>query len=508
MQGSRVKAYARRVAQKFSHQSLLVKYISVFFAMVMICFLLLGATLGVFMTRHWTSQEATLLQENAFNVAQNTQQVLSSWMRSEPQGAVVFICSNLATVSEAIDADVFMCDPNGSVILCKDQLSPSLEIRQNGKCSVHESYQIPQEILTKALSGRFYERGTLGGMFDRTYLAAAEPVVVNGQTVGAVFALEPVSGSFKAYALDVVRMFAFASLMSLAVGLIIIYFFTVSLIRPLNEMSRAAKAYASGDFSPRVAVRGSDELAELTSAFNRMAASLALQESSRRSFVANVSHELKTPMTTIGGFIDGILDGTIPPEKQQEYLRIVSDETKRLARLVTSMLNMAKIEAGELQLQPKRFNLCQEIFNTMLNFEQIIEKKHIEIEGLDKLQPTFILADPDMLHQVIYNLVDNAVKFTENGTISVRVSQTPADVTVSIRNSGAVGISSEELSRVFERFYKVDKSRSYDTKGAGLGLYICKTIIEMHGGEIRAQSDGSEYVEFSFTIPNQPPTAE
>lgn len=505
MQGSRVKAYALKVAHKFSHQSLLVKYISVFFTMVSISFLLLGATLGVFITRHWTSQEAKLLQENASNVAQNAQQVLSSWMRSEPQGSVVFICSNLATVSEAIDADVFMCDPNGSVILCKDQLSPGLEIRQNGKCSVHESYQIPQEILNQALAGRFYARGTLGGMFDRTYLAAAEPVVVNGQVMGIVFAVEPVSGSFKDYALDIVRMFAFASLMSLAVGLVIIYFFTVSLIRPLNEMSHAAKAYATGDFSPRVAVRGKDELAELTSAFNRMAASLALQESSRRSFVANVSHELKTPMTTIGGFIDGILDGTIPPEKQREYLGIVSNETKRLSRLVTAMLNMAKIEAGELQLQPKRFDLCQEIFNTMLNFEQIIEKKHIEIEGLDKLQPTVILADPDMLHQVIYNLVDNAVKFTENGSILVRVRQTTDDVTVSIRNSGTVGISSEELSRVFERFYKVDKSRSYDTKGAGLGLYICKTIIEMHGGEIRAQSDGSDYVEFSFTIPNEPP---
>lgn len=242
-------------------------------------------------------------------------------------------------------------------------------------------------------------------------------------------------------------------------------------------------------------------------AFNRMAASLSLQESSRRSFVANVSHELKTPMTTIGGFIDGILDGTIEPERQNHYLRIVSDETKRLSRLVTSMLNMSKIEAGELQLQPKRFDLCREIFDTMLNFEQIIDRKHIEVVGLDTLRPTYIFADRDMLHQVIYNLVDNAVKFTENGTIGVAVEQTQENTTVSIRNTGTTGISSEELSRVFERFYKVDKSRSYDTKGAGLGLYICKTIIEMHGGTISAQSDGSEYVEFSFTLPNVPPSS-
>ncbi len=501
---SRIKAFGKKVLRKFSHQSLLVKYLSVFFVMVFICFLVLGVTLGVFVTNYWTNQETMLLKENAANVADNTASVLSAWMRSSPQSSVVFICNNLSTVSEAIDADVFMCDSSGKVILCKDLLSSDLEVNQNGHCSVHEGYRVPQEVMAAAVSGHYYERGTLGSMFDDTYLAAAEPVTVNGQVVGVIFAVEPANVSFKGYVLDVVRMFAFASLMALAVGMVIIYLFTVNLIRPLNEMSKATKAYATGDFSPRVTVRGSDELAELTSAFNRMAAALSLQESTRRSFIANVSHELKTPMTTIGGFIDGILDGTIPPEKQKHYLGIVSNETKRLSRLVTSMLNMSKIEAGELKLQPKPFDLCQEIFNTMLNFEQMIENKHIAIEGLDVLQPTVINADRDMLHQVIYNLVDNAVKFTENGTISVRVQQNAKDTTVTIRNSGAVGISSEELSRVFERFYKVDKSRSYDTKGAGLGLYICKTIIEMHGGEIRAQSDGNDYAEFSFTIPNTP----
>ncbi len=501
---SRIKAFGKKVLRKFSHQSLLVKYLSVFFVMVFICFLVLGVTLGVFVTNYWTNQETMLLKENAANVADNTASVLSAWMRSSPQSSVVFICNNLSTVSEAIDADVFMCDSSGKVILCKDLLSSDLEVNQNGHCSVHEGYRVPQEVMAAVISGHYFERGTLGGMFDDTYLAAAEPVKVNGQVVGVIFAVESANVSFKGYVLDVVRMFAFASLMALAVGMVIIYLFTVNLIRPLNEMSKATKAYATGDFSPRVTVRGSDELAELTSAFNRMAAALSLQESTRRSFIANVSHELKTPMTTIGGFIDGILDGTIPPEKQKHYLGIVSNETKRLSRLVTSMLNMSKIEAGELKLQPKPFDLCQEIFNTMLNFEQMIENKHIAIEGLDVLQPTVINADRDMLHQVIYNLVDNAVKFTENGTISVRVQQNAKDTTVAIRNSGAVGISSEELSRVFERFYKVDKSRSYDTKGAGLGLYICKTIIEMHGGEIRAQSDGNDYAEFSFTIPNTP----
>ncbi len=505
MRNGKMKAALRKVWHKFSHQSLFVKYFTVFSLIVLICFLVLGLTLGVFVTNYWTSQKSVLLKENAKSVADSTSEVLTSWLRNDPQGSVVFICNNLTTVSEAIDADVFMCNANGKVILCKELISSGFEVKQNGKCSVHENYQIPEEVLQSALRGQYYERGKLGGMFEDTHLAAAEPVTVNGQIAGIIFVVEPTNLSFKNYVFDVLRMFAFASLMALAIGFIVIYLFIINLIRPLKEMSKATKAYSTGDFSPRVTVSGNDELAELTSAFNRMAASLSLQESSRRSFIANVSHELKTPMTTIGGFIDGILDGTIPPEKEKYYLEIVSGETKRLSRLVTAMLNMSKIEAGELNLQPKSFDICQEIFNTMLNFEQIIEKKRIAIEGLDTLQPTTICADRDMLHQVIYNLVDNAVKFTENGTITVHVTQTQLETTVAIRNTGTSGISSEELSRVFERFYKVDKSRSYDVKGAGLGLYICKTIIEMHGGTIHAQSDGNDFVEFSFTIPNQQP---
>lgn len=492
----------QKISHHFSHQSLFVKYFTVFFIMVFICFLVLGMTLSLFVSNYWTDQKEQILKENVKTVSENSSHVLTSWLQEEPEGAILFVSNTLSTVSRAIDADVFICDTQGRVILCKELMNADLEMRPNGACEIHNSYQIPQEVLNKVNDGGFFERGKLGNVYDSSHLVAAQPLLAYGDIIGYVFAAEPVSLRFKDYIYDVVRMFFFASLLALAIGFVVIYIFTYNLVRPLNEMSKATKAYATGDFSPRVRVRGEDELAELMTAFNQMATALSIQESTRRSFVANVSHELKTPMTTIGGFIDGILDGTIPPEQQNHYLEIVSNETKRLARLVTAMLNMSKIEAGELHLQLKDFDLTQEIFSTMLNFEQIIEKKNIRVEGLDALQPTMIRADKDMLHQVIYNLVDNAVKFTENGAIQVYVSQTPIETTVNIRNTGA-GISSEELSRVFERFYKVDKSRSYDVKGAGLGLYICKTIIEMHGGTIWVRSVENEFTEFSFTIPNE-----
>ena len=168
------------------------------------------------------------------------------------------------------------------------------------------------------------------------------------------------------------------------------------------------------------------------------------------------------------------------------------------------MLNMSKIEAGELKLNPKAFDISAEIFNVLLSFEQIIERKHIEISGLDRLHSVTVTADEDMIHQVIYNLVDNAVKFTENGTISVFADDDENATLIKVVNTGA-GISSEEREKIFERFYKVDKSRSYDVKGAGLGLYICKTIVEMHGGSIGCNSEEGKYTEFWFTIPKYLP---
>ena len=291
--------------------------------------------------------------------------------------------------------------------------------------------------------------------------------------------------------------------MALLLAFVAVYVLTYNLIRPLREMNIATKRYAHGDFSYRVDSHGNGELSELANALNSMAKALAVLESSRRSFVANVSHELKTPMTTIGGFIDGMLDGTIPPSQQKHYLEIVSAEVKRLSRLVMTMLNMSKIEAGELKLQPSKFDISAQLFQVFLLFEQSIERKKIEIVGLEDMKSVTVEADPDMIHQVLYNLIDNAVKFTqESGQITTSILSDSEKVIVRIRNTGT-GISSEEIGKIFERFYKVDKSRSFDVKGAGLGLYIVKSIIEMHGGQITAKSEEGKYTEFVFWLPLQ-----
>jgi signal transduction histidine kinase len=306
--------------------------------------------------------------------------------------------------------------------------------------------------------------------------------------------------ALRPFGVDIIQIYLAASILTLAVALIVIYIMTAMLGKPLMDMSRATKKFAAGDFSYRVEVSGNDELTVLSEAFNSMADSLASLEYVRRSFISNVSHELKTPMTTISGFVDGILDGTIPPERQSYYLEIVSDEVKRLSRLVVEMLNISKIEAGEMPFKTAPYNIAEQLFKVSISFEQLIEKKNIEIQ-LINIDSVTVEADSDLIHQVIYNLVDNAVKFTpEYGCIPMGLAAQNDVAVLRIRNSGA-GISHEELPKIFERFYKVDRARSQNGTGAGLGLYIVKYIVEMHGGHISADSVEGQYTEFIFSIP-------
>lgn len=482
--------------------SLFKKYFLIISMVIFVSFIILGGTLIFFISKSWLNEKDLLLKENAESIANTTAELVESgYMRDNENGSVLLICNTLSLVSSAIDGDIYISNTAGEVIYCRDLLRADMVIIPGG-CAIHSKYDIPTEVISETITAGSYSNiSDLDGIYSSPNLVVAEPIFIKGQAIGIVFATQPVAGMLGPYVVSVLRMFGLASLLALAVAFITVYFLIYKLIKPLRQMSAATKSYSAGDFSYRVHIKGDDELAELAGAFNSMAKDLATLESSRRSFVANVSHELKTPMTTIGGFIDGILDGTIEEDKRSHYLGIVSDEVKRLSRLVTSMLNMSKIEAGELNLNPRRFDVSEQIFKTMLAFEQLIDKKSINLEGLDQMKSVYLSADEDMINQVIYNLVDNAVKFTPPcGLISVSAYTDKDKVIVKIKNTGA-GISSEEIGKIFERFYKVDKARSFDVRGAGLGLYIVKQIIELHGGSISVNSVENQYTEFAFVLP-------
>ena len=276
---------------------------------------------------------------------------------------------------------------------------------------------------------------------------------------------------------------------------------TNKMAKPLKSMSEAAKAMARGDFSKRIPVTSDDEIGDLAISFNMMTNSLSRLETMRRSFVGSVSHELRTPMTTISGFIAGILDGTIPEERREYYLSIVSGEVKRLSRLVNGMLDIAKLEAGEVELKRESFYLNEMLCSIVIWQEQRIEKGNIQIEGLDTLNNEKVLGDRDLLHQVVYNLVDNAIKFTnDGGKISFTLENNSDNIVFVIKNTGD-GISESELPLVFERFYKGDKSRSDIKNCLGLGLYLVKTIVSAHKGQVSVSSRQGEFTAFKVILP-------
>lgn len=474
------------------------KYLITMFLIITIVFTVLGVSLMVFVAGYWKNEAISLLEENVKRIASVSQEYFNLDEETGYKSPKVMLTYSLSLVSSSINADIYITDVGGNVIVCKDMEENMLG---TSICDEHGKIKIPESLIEKSIDSTYVHLGAVVNVYDESYLVVCSPIKVNNETIAIVVGTEPSVAHMTPYVASITKMFLFSAIVAFVVAGICIYITTYSLTKPLTMMAKVTKSYATGDFSKRIDVKGHDELSTLALSLNKMAQSLSTLEYSRRSFIANVSHELKTPMTTIGGFIDGILDSTIPKEEEEKYLKIVSDEVKRLSRLVASMLNLSKIEAGEMSIELKKIDLSSLVFNSMLTFEKAINDKSIEITGLDRMQSVYVDADEGLMHQVLYNLIDNAVKFTpEFGTIDVRIETDVDSVTLYIKNSGQ-GIPHEEITRIFERFYKVDKSRSYDVKSTGLGLYIVKSIVEMHSGKVGADSKEGEYTEFFFTLP-------
>ncbi|MEZ3421913.1 MAG: HAMP domain-containing histidine kinase [Eubacterium sp.] len=483
-----------------ANSNIFTKYFVLFAAIFLVVLTVLGSSLFILVNNYIANERTNLLKNNTSSISNTVENVISiEDMNKNYSLEKELVCETLATISQSIDADVFVCNLDGEILFCSERAGSLPFSGSMLPCSKHDNLKMNSSII-KSVS----EKGEIvetTHILSLQYFVVGKPIIADGKAIGSVFALA--NSGVQTLVLEFLRIFIISAFFCLILAFICIYYLTKKMVTPLQQMSAAAKQFSVGDFSYRVKTTGNDELAALGRAFNDMADALDTLEGSRRSFVSNVSHELKTPMTSIAGFIDGILDGTIPKNKQDYYLEIVSTEVRRLSRLVVSMLNMSKIESGDLEMKPSNYDISDQIIHILLTFEQKIENKNIEIRGLESFKPTYIVADPDMIYQAIYNLFDNAVKFTNNGGyIEVTLKERNTDITVSIKNSGE-GIKKEELSRVFERFYKVDKSRSLDSKGAGLGLYIVRLMIEMHGGRIFASSDNAKTAEFTFTIPKQ-----
>jgi len=401
---------------------------------------------------------------------------------------------NLDVVSQVTDADMIICDNSGTILLCSDALMG---------CD-HNGVTFNQDYVRRVMdAGGDTTTGIIKGLYAEERYIVAEPIGAKDAFSGVVIVSTPTASATQIMN-KISNIFLTASAFVVLIAVFAVSAFARRESRPMRDMARAANAFAHGNLESRVKIEEdcSEEMEELALAFNNMASSLQKSEYQRQEFVANVSHELKTPMTTIAGYIDGILDGTIPPHRQTYYLQIVSDETKRLSRLVRSMLDISQLQKEEGIPEEKKmhFDLEEAMGQVLITFEKKITDKGLDVDVDMPEHPVYTFANRDYVTQVIYNLIDNAVKFCPEGkTLGLKIREGGSKAYISISNEGET-IPPEELPLVFDRFHKLDKSRSKNRDGWGLGLYIVKTIVCSHGENISVSSKDGK-TEFTFTMP-------
>ena len=368
-------------------------------AMVVLSFFILGLAF-VFLGRSYViNNYRNGMQANAEEVRHNAQAMVHDGSLTDWG-----LRMTISSLSQITGNHIFLCDTNGTVVSCSDM---------NIAC-VHIGQQIGgTELVTLARGEMVDEVSTLGAFYPTPHYVVAEPIdSADGTQLGYVFVTAD-SGTIVASWDTFLWVFLAASAAVMTLALLLAFMTSKRMAKPLDEMARAARSFAHGDFSVRVEEEDrDDEVGALVSAFNTMADSLERSEQRRNDFIANVSHELKTPMTTIAGFADGLLDGTIPKDQQDKYLATIADETRRLSRLVRSMLDLSRMESAGTDLTRRReFDILEVIISTLLSFEARAEEKRLDVDLQLPENHVNVLADPDAITRVVYNLMDNAVKF-------------------------------------------------------------------------------------------------
>ena len=350
-----------------------------------------------------------------------------------------------------------------------------------------------------ALGSRYYSIGTFFEHFDDKMLSVMVPVTSNLRIKGYVAIHLSLQNVYQQRESLLARI-DFLFLLVFGLSFVILIFFSLVVYRPLKKIINGAKEYASGNLTHKIDVTSHDEMGYLASTLNYMSGDLNKTGEYQRKFVANVSHDFRSPLTSIKGYVEAILDGTIPPEMQEKYLKIVLFETERLHKLTQSLLTLNDIDAKGNMLDLTSFDINAVIKDTAASFEGTCTKKRISFSLILASRTLYVYADMGKIQQVLYNLIDNAIKFSNNdSTITVETTEKHGKVFVSVKDTGC-GIPKASITKIWDRFYKLDASRGKDRKGTGLGLSIVKEIIAAHNQNINVVSTEGVGTEFIFTL--------
>lgn len=460
--------------------------------LLLLSFVLLGGVFAFWSYRYILSQQRSDMSK----VSDDAVHIISSQVPQYSLDSLEMRMS-ISILGSVSSYDILVADASGYVVSCSD-----------GLYCEHIGRLIPA-YATERLNGsqkQYAGITSLGGMYSANKYVVMSPIFskTTDQLVGYAAVSTTPSDMSELWRTSS-GVLVLTAIIVLEIAFIVSFITTKRLTRPINEMTRTVKQFARGDFSSRVQVTSEDEVGQLADSFNLMADSLERSENLRREFIANVSHELKTPMTTISGFADGILDGTIPKEKENDYLAVISSETHRLSRLVRNMLDVSQLSAKDpTELRKESFDISEVICQTLLSLEKKITGRGLDVDAELPEEPIITLGDRDSITQVVYNLLDNAAKFAESGSvIKISLWKQSGRAYISVENRGET-IPESELPLIFDRFHKTDKSRSTDKDGVGLGLYIVKTILDNHREDIFVTSaDNVTKFTFTLTIANQ-----
>ena len=353
-------------------------------------------------------------------------------------------------------------------------------------------------LLARVIQGESVQERTVQQNTGNPVFTVGVPILSGGRVLGGVFihtSEQNIEADYRVILSGLMR----AMLAALLIGAVLVLVFCTYVTKPLHAMAAAAERFSRGDFDGRVNVTTKDEVGRLAESFNGMAADLKRLEQTRREFVANVSHELRSPLTSIKGFLCGILDGTVPESEREYYLGIVLEETGRLSKLITTLLDLSQIESGNAPLQIVNFDINEAIAQVLIRFEAKISERRLDTQINFSEETMTVRADRDRIEQVLINIIDNAVKHTkENGRIIVSTRKEKGIVRVAVEDTGE-GIAAEDLPFIFDRFFTADKARTKGG-GTGLGLSIAQKIIAQHGQNITVTSKFGMGSRFEFTL--------
>lgn len=459
----------------------------IFLGFLFLSLALFGLTVfySTYATREALIDERTdVLTNETFLIAEQT---ISGYIQGNSD--LETLQKNLDYYSGALNASIWLFDADGTRIAsAKTEEHPSCPL---SIYSLDPDFDI---YMAQTFTGSFYN------VFNDDVISVAIPILTNGQPNGMVLLHTTVSQLHNLQQ-NMVKVIYVPYLVMVIISFVLLGIISGKIMRPLRKINAVAEEYSTGNFDTKLNIHSNDEIGQLAATLEYMASELSKLDEYRRSFISNISHDFRSPLTSIKGYIEAIQDGTIPPEKQDKYLNIVVNETNRLTKLTSSLLELNDFDSYGIWLMRKDFDVVTLVKNAMNTFEGRCQEKSISLILNNHTKNAMVYADKTKIQQVIYNLLDNAIKFTSTGkSIYVTLTEKNEKIFISVKDEGC-GIPANSLNKIWVRFYKADASRGRDKQGTGLGLAITREIIKAHGENINVVSTEGVGSEFTFSLP-------